>query len=70
MPQRIDVFWTAGHCGRDDILRVRFLLQSRELSVLTERVLEVLKQFAVPKKRDRGKVWSHGNIGVKATDKG
>ena len=33
MPQRIDVFWTAGHCGRDDISRLLVPLQSRELSI-------------------------------------
>jgi hypothetical protein len=45
--QKIDMFWTAGHCGRDDISRVMVLLQSRELSVLIGQVLEVLKQFAM-----------------------
>ena len=50
MPQRIDVFSFAGHCGRDDTSRVIVLLQSRELSVPTERVLEVLKQFVTPKR--------------------
>ena len=44
------MFWTAGHCGRDDISRVMVLLQSRELSVPTGRVPEVLKQFAMPKR--------------------
>ena len=39
-----------GHCGRDDVSRVMVLLQSRELSVPTERVPEVFKQFATPKK--------------------
>lgn len=43
MPQRI-VFWTAGHCNRDEVLRVVVLLLSRELSVPTEHVREVLKQ--------------------------
>lgn len=32
------------------ILKVVVLLQSRELSVSTERVLELLKQFAMPKR--------------------
>ena len=41
---------TAGHCSRDDISRVMVLLQSMELSISTERVLEVLKQFAMPKR--------------------
>ena len=44
------MFWTAGHCGRDDISRVMVLLQSRELSVPTERVPEVLKQFPMPRR--------------------
>ena len=44
------MFWTAGHCGRDDISRVMVLLQSRELSVPIERVPDVLKQFAMPKR--------------------
>ena len=64
------MFWTAGHCGRDDISRVMVLMLSRELSVPTGCVPEVLKQFAMSKKRDRGKVWSHGNTGVRAADKG
>jgi hypothetical protein len=50
VPQRIDVLWTGGHCGRDDISRVVVLLQSREFSVPTGLVLEVLKQFAMPKR--------------------
>ena len=50
MPQRIDVFRTTWHCGRDDILRDMVLLKSRELSVPTGRVPEVLKQFAMPKR--------------------
>ena len=50
MPQRIDVFWIAGHCGRDDISRLMVLLQSRELNVPTERVPEFLKQFPMPKR--------------------
>lgn len=61
MPQRIDVLWTAGHCGRDDILRVIVLLQSRELSVPTEHVPEALKQFAMPKR------WIEVRYGVMAT---
>jgi hypothetical protein len=48
--------------------RVMVQLQSRELSVPTEHVLEVLKQFAIPM-MDRGKVWSHDNIRVRAADK-
>ena len=44
------MFRTEGHCGRDDISRVMVLLQSMELSIPTERVLEVLKQFATPKR--------------------
>ena len=44
------MFWIAGHCGRDDISRLAVLLQSRELSVPTERVPEVLKQFSMPKR--------------------
>ena len=44
------MFWTAGHCGRDDISRVMVLMLSRELSVPTGRVPEVLKQFAMPKR--------------------
>jgi hypothetical protein len=55
--QRIDVFWTAGHCGRDDISRVMVLLQSKELSVPTEQIPEILKQFAMPK---RGKEVRYG----------
>jgi hypothetical protein len=43
------VFWTEGHCGRDDVSRVMVLLQARELSVSTEQVPEVLKQFATSK---------------------
>lgn len=50
MPQRIDVFRTTRRCGRDDILRDMVLLKSRELSVPTGRVPEVLKQFAMPKR--------------------
>ena len=61
------MFWIAGHCGRDDILRVMVLLQSRELSVPTERVPEVLKEFATPK---RGIEVRYGNTGVRAADKG
>lgn len=49
MPQRTDVFWTAGHCGIDEVSRLVVLLHSRELSVPTECVLEVLKAFAMPK---------------------
>jgi hypothetical protein len=41
----------AGHCGRDEVSRVVVLLQSRELSIPTEHVTEVLKQFATPKRR-------------------
>jgi hypothetical protein len=44
------VFWTAGHCGRDNVSRAVVLLQSRELSDPAERVLDVLKQFAMPKR--------------------
>ena len=44
------MFWTAGHCGRDDISRVMVLLQSRELSIPIECVPDVLKQFAMPKR--------------------
>jgi hypothetical protein len=44
------MFWTAGHCGRDDITRAVVLVQSRELSISTEGVPEVLKQFATPKR--------------------
>ena len=44
------MFWTAGHCGRDDISRVMVLLLSRELSVPTGCVPDVLKQFAMPKR--------------------
>ena len=50
MPQRIDMFWTAGHCGRDEVSRVVVLLRSRELRVPAESVLEILKQFATPKR--------------------
>ena len=50
MPQSIDVFWTAGQCGRDDISRIVVLLQSRELSIPIECVPEVLKQFTMPKR--------------------
>jgi hypothetical protein len=49
------MFWTVGHCGRDDISRLMVLLQSRELSVPTECVPEVLKQFAMPKKKKKRK---------------
>ena len=66
MPQRIDVFWTAGHCDRSDISRAVVLLQSRELSVPTECVPEVLKQFA--KKKGGGiekgiESWQHQSQG-------
>ena len=44
------MFRTTWHCGRDDILRDMVLLKSRELSVPTGRVPEVLKQFAMPKR--------------------
>ena len=44
------MFWSAGHCGKDDIPRVMVLLQSRELRIPTERVPEVLKHFAMPKR--------------------
>lgn len=50
MLQRIDMFQTAEHCGRDDISRVMVLFQSRELSVPIKRVLEVLQQFVTPKR--------------------
>ena len=50
VPQRIDVFRTTWHYGRYDILRDMVLLKSRELSVPTGRVPEVLKQFAMPKR--------------------
>ena len=43
------MFWTAGHCVRDEVSRVVALLQSRELSIPTERVLEALKQLATSK---------------------
>ena len=46
----IDGFWPAGHCGRDEVSRVVVLLQSKELSVPAERILDVLKQFAMPKR--------------------
>jgi hypothetical protein len=38
------MFWTVGHCVRDEISRVMVLLQSGELSIPTEYVLDVLKQ--------------------------
>jgi hypothetical protein len=44
------MFWSAGHCGSDGILRVMVLLQSRELSILIGHVPEVLKHFATPKR--------------------
>ena len=44
------MFRTEGHCGRDDISRVMVLMLSRELSVPTGCVPEVLKQFAMPKR--------------------
>ena len=44
------MFWTVGHCDRDEISRVMVLLQSGELSIPTEYVLDVLKQFAMPKR--------------------
>ena len=44
------MFRTTRRCGRDDILRDMVLLKSRELSVPTGRVTEVLKQFAMPKR--------------------
>ena len=50
VPQRI-VFWIAGHCARDDISKLLVLVQSRELSAPTEPVPEVLKWFAMPKRR-------------------
>ena len=67
MPQRIDAFWTAGYCGRDDISRIMALLQSRGLSVPTGHVLEVLKPFTMPK---RGIEVSHGNIVIREADQG
>jgi hypothetical protein len=70
MPQRIDVFWTAGHCGRDDISRLLVPLQSRELSIPKGRVPEVLKQFATPKRGIEVRLWCLGNIGVRTADKG
>ena len=51
MPQKTYVLWTARHCSRNDISRVVVLLQSRELRVPIEDVLEVLKQFAITKKK-------------------
>lgn len=50
MPQRVDGFWTAGHCGRDEVSRVVVLLQSRGLSIPIEHILDVLKQFSMPKR--------------------
>lgn len=50
MPQRIDVFRTTWHYGRDDILRDMILLKYRKHSVPTGRVPEVLIQFAMPKR--------------------
>ena len=44
------MFRTTRRCGRDDILRDMVLLKSRELSVPTGCVTEVLKQFAMPKR--------------------
>ena len=44
------MFRTTRHYGRYDILRDMVLLKSRELSVPTGRVPEVLKQFAMPKR--------------------
>ena len=44
------MFRTTWHYGRDDILRDMVLLKSRELSVPTGRVPEVLIQFAMPKR--------------------
>ena len=44
------MFRTTWHYGRYDILRDMVLLKSRELSVPTGRVTEVLKQFAMPKR--------------------
>ena len=47
---KIRGFVAVGHSGRDEILRLIVLLQSRELSVPTERVPEVFKQFATSKR--------------------
>lgn len=67
MPQKTDMFWTAGHCGREEVSGVVVLLQPREPSIPTDRVPDALKQFARPK-RDREKVWSHATS-VRAADK-
>lgn len=40
-----------GHCGRDEVLKVMVLLQSRELNnVRMEHVLDAFKQSAKPKR--------------------
>lgn len=57
------LFWLVGPCGRDEVSRV--LLQSRELSVPIERVLDVLKQSAVLKRVIGKKVmarWESGQL--------
>lgn len=70
MPQRIDTFWIAGHSGRDEISRVVVLLLSSESSVSYRMCCRCLKIVCHAKKRNREKVWSHGNIKVRAADKG
>lgn len=62
------MFQTAGHCCRDEVSRLVGLLQSREPRIPKERVVDVLK-VCHAKKRDIEKVWSHGNIRVRAADK-
>ena len=63
------MFWTGGHCGRHQASRVIVLLQSRDLSLLTEHVPRGVKTVCHGKQKDTGKVWSHGNTGVRAADK-
>lgn len=55
------LYW---HCVRDKVSSGMVLLLSRELSVLTERVPDVLKLSVVPKIVLEEKVWGHGNTRV------
>lgn len=66
--QRIDVFWTAGHCSRDGVSRVWFYCSLGSLSSY-RTCPGYLKTVCHAKKRDREKVWSHGNIRTREADK-
>lgn len=55
------LYW---HCVRDKVSSGMVLLLFMELSVLTDRVPDVLKQSVMPKTVIEEKVWGHDNTRV------